>query len=235
MREYTDTFMRAEAGSGALIDPAAADQIAVTSRLLTEIGRYEASLVAGPLRTDRQHWVSVAEHGVPSDAASTRPRAGRFVAPSAATDQTAAIQPRDIGLYTSTATAERRSMWREYLELYRGSTLYPLPWYTWEVRLRGRGARVAEVVSAAKWVEFVEAYARISDGLIYPDWESVASDFDAVHMTLPAIVAAQGFHFRTPQGIIPPAFWDVETTFWLRWCFSDAYLVETVDPGVGQV
>jgi hypothetical protein len=92
-----------------------------------------------------------------------------------------------------------------------------------------RGIKVAEIVSATKWVEFVCAHARISDGLVYPDWVGIAREFDAIHVTLPAIAAAQGFHFHVPQGIIPPVFWDVETTFWLRWCFSGARLVEVVD------
>jgi hypothetical protein len=62
------------------------------------------------------------------------------------------------------------------------------------------------------------------------DWGRVAQDFEAVHITLPVIVAAHGFNLPTPEGgVIPRAFWDVETAFWLKWCFSDARLVEAVD------
>ena len=120
-------------------------------------------------------------------------------------------------------------MWREYLEPFRGSTLYPLPWNTWEMTVDADNIRVAEIVSASKWVEFVETYATISDGLVYPDWVEIAREFDAVHVTLPTITAAQGFYFDAVQGLVAPAFWDVETTFWLRWCFSGARLIETVD------
>ncbi len=52
---------------------------------------------------------------------------------------------------------------------------------------------------------------------------------DVVHITPPAIVATQGFEFATPVGSIPPAFWDVETSFWLKRRFTGARLVETVD------
>lgn len=69
---------------------------------------------------------------------------------------------------------------------------------------------------------------------MYPDWTNIAREYDAVHITLPAIAAAQGFHLETPKGVIPPAFWDVETTFWLRWCFAGARLVESAGVKHGQ-
>lgn len=118
-------------------------------------------------------------------------------------------------------------MWRVLLGP-DGSMLYPLPWYTWELEIE-KDITVAEIGSAAAWAEFVCAHARISDGLIYPNWVNIAREWDAIHFTLPVIAAAQGFHLNTSRGVIAPAFWDVETTFWLRWCFSDAHLVETVD------
>jgi len=91
--------------------------------------------------------------------------------------------------------------------------------------------RVAEIVSATEWVEFVETYPRVDGDLLYPDWEKSANEFDAVHFTLPAIAAAQGYYFHTYRGIVPPVFWDVETTFWLRWCFTGSHLVDTVASG----
>jgi hypothetical protein len=103
----------------------------------------------------------------------------------------------------------------------------PLPRYTWMLEI-DMDIKVAEIVSATEWVEFVSTHPETSDGFVYPDWVRIALDFDAVHMTLPVVVAAQGFHFSTPQGVIPPAFWDVEQTFWLRWCFSGAHLIENI-------
>jgi len=88
---------------------------------------------------------------------------------------------------------------------------------------------VAEIASATVWAEFVCAHPRAQHGLVYPNWCKIAREFDAVHITLPAIVAAQGFFVRTSLGPIPPAFWDVESTFWLKWRFTAARLIETVE------
>jgi hypothetical protein len=228
MGDCTDTFMRVEAGRDALIAPAVADKMIKTSRLLTDIAVYDPSLIYGPLRVDRQHWTAIA---AVDGLVSAQPCASRFIVPSVTIDEGTTVKPQGIGLYTSTGTSEGNSMWRIYLESFMSSGLYPLPWYTWELEVDADNIRVAEIVSATKWVEFVETYARNNEGVIYPDWVKIAREFDAVHVTLPTIAAAQGFYFDTPQGIIPSAFWDIETTFWLRWCFSGAHLVETVDGG----
>ena len=138
----------------------------------------------------------------------------------------AAVKPPRFGLYTSTVSAAGVSMWSVLLGL-DDAMMYPLPQYTWELEM-DRDVTVAEIRSATDWVDFVCAHACISGGLVYPDWVSIAEQWDAIHVTLPMIVAAQGFHLSTPRGVIPPAFWDVETTIWLRWCFSGARLVESV-------
>lgn len=216
-----------EVGNGAMIDPAAADAIAATSCLLADIAEYEPSLTTGPLRSDRQLWTRTGRHVLPSEDTPAPPHEGRFIEPSFALDQKADVKPLGMGLYTSTATSAGCSLWRALLGPH-GSMLYPLPWYTWELEV-DIDIQVAEIVSAAEWVEFVCAHARVSDGMVYPDWVNIAREFDAVHVTLPAIAAAQGFYFATSQGVIPPAFWDVETTFWLKWCFSGARLVETIN------
>jgi hypothetical protein len=123
-------------------------------------------------------------------------------------------------------------MWRLLLGP-GGSFAYPLPRYTWKLKVE-RGVTVVEIGDATTWVEFVCTHARISDGRIFPNWAHIARSVDAVHLTLPAIVATQGFTFCTRYGVIPAAFWDVETTVWLRWCFTDAYLVESVSADGGN-
>lgn len=158
---------------------------------------------------------------------SQAPREEAFIAPSSARDHKPDVKPFDLGLYTSTATFAGYSMWR-VLVGPDDSMLYPRPWYTWELEL-DRDVKVAEILSATEWVEFVCARARISGGLVYPDWARIAREVDGIHVTLPVIAAAQGFHFNTAHGVIPPAFWDVETTFWVRWCFSGSRLVEAVE------
>lgn len=229
MESVTEPFMRFEAGKGASIDPATADEMVGTSSLLRTIAEYDQSLIVGPLKADRQHWIYVTEGDEALDAAATEPHPQCFVMPSAAKDRVSAMKPRGVGLYTSTATSVGRSMWREYLEGFRESTLFPLPWYAWELRLPGQDVAIMEITSALKWVQFVEANALLHDGRVYPDWAKIAGEFDGVHITLPAIVAVQGFYFPTAQGIIPPVFWDVETTFWLKWRFIGAHVVEKVD------
>jgi len=49
-----------------------------------------------------------------------------------------------------------------------------------------------------------------------------------VHITISAIAAIQGMRLETPRGLLAPSYWDVETTFWLRWSFTSVALVETV-------
>jgi hypothetical protein len=117
-------------------------------------------------------------------------------------------------------------MWRVLLGP-DGSSLYPLPWYTWALDVSGPIA-VAEVASARNWVDLVCAYPRHAGGFVYPDWVKISRTFAAVHITLPAIAAAQGFALMTPKGTIPPGFWDVETTFWTRWSFARTRLVEMI-------
>lgn len=225
MSEYTDTFMNCEADHGVMIDPSVADTLAGTSRLLTDIAEREPSLTYGPLRSDRQHWTRTGQHALSTDNIPAPPSKANFITPSTP-DQKADVKPFGMGLYTSTATSAGCSSWRALFGPH-GSMLYPLPWYTWKLHI-DTDIEVVEITNATRWVEFVCSHARTSGGMVYPDWTEIAQKFDAVHVTLPAIVAAQGFRFDTPLGVIPPAFWDVETTFWLRWCFSGAHLVETV-------
>jgi hypothetical protein len=220
MSRWTDAFVETEAGRYAGIAPGTADVLVSRSHLLAEIKRFDSSLVTGPVLKERQHWTPIgllAWNGEP-------PSEARFIPPQVG--QPATVKPFGFGLYTSTASAAGVSMWSTLLEP-DGLSGYPLPRYTWELKVDA-GATVVEIGDAATWVEFVSTHARTSDSHIFPDWTHIARSVDAVHLTLPAIVAAQGFTFCTRYGVIPAAFWDVETTVWLRWCFSGARLVETV-------
>ena len=67
-----------------------------------------------------------------------------------------------------------------------------------------------------------------ADGLIYPNWPAIAEDFDAVHLTAMAVAAIQGVRITTEMGLIAPSYWDVESTFWLRWSFDAVSEVELV-------
>lgn len=158
---------------------------------------------------DRQQWTPSGRSAYTGEPPSER----CFVAPAA--DQRAAVKPTGVGLYTSTACATGFSMWSAFLGT-GGSQVRPLQRYTWDLAL-DEPVAVAEITSATSWAEFVFTYARRSEGLVYPDWVAVSRSFDAVHITLPTIAAAQGFALTTADGTIAPAFWDVETTFWVTW------------------
>ncbi len=226
IRRATAPFMKIEAGRAAAISPTVADCMVKASRLLQCITSVAPSLTVGPLRRNCQRWT------VCGPAQCREPSAGRYIPPSAT--QKVAIKPRGVGLYTSSASVGGVAMWRRYLEGQQDAGLFPLPWQTWELRPEG-DLKVLEVTNASAWVSFVNEHCLLCDGFAYPDWAAAAQKFDAIHITLPAIVALQGFCLPAMQGVIPPAFWDVETTFWLRWCFTSTHLMENVDASRPQL
>ncbi|WP_233601086.1 hypothetical protein [Micromonospora solifontis] len=216
MQLHTDTRIEAEVGGPAIVGAAQADEIIGTCRLLADIRRNHPALVDGPLRRDEQTWIGTSRQ-VPELAAH------RFVAARDRKSEPPSTKPFGLGLYTSTAVSGGRSMWRAYLDNYHGSWLYPLPWYTWRL-LATPDARVLEVTRARDWVAFLEAYPRVVERLVFPDWAAVAADLDGIHLTLPAVAAIQGFNLPSAHGLTAAAFWDLETTLWLRWCFSEPEL-----------
>lgn len=119
-------------------------------------------------------------------------------------------------------------MWRIYLDLDQNSALFLKPWHVWRLGT-GANVQVRDITTAADWEELALRYPAFGGGLIYPDWKSIAEDWDAVHITLRAIAAIQGIRLRTPRGLLAPSYWDVETTFWLNWRFTSVTHVETVD------
>jgi hypothetical protein len=219
MTSYTNTTMAAGTGEQPVLAPADADELAGTCRLLADIAQGGTGLVDGPLDRTRQQWIGTGRQ-------ISSPAETRLIE----TDDSgaASTKPFNLGLYTSTAAPDGRSMWRTYLDSIRESPLHPLPWYTWNLQARDDTA-IAEITSAREWTDFVDAYARPHAGMIYPDWRDVAQDVDAVHLTPRAILAIQGFSFPTTRGPTAPTYWDVESTLWLRWCFTSVSLREVTD------
>jgi hypothetical protein len=215
---YTPGVMGPGATSYVIGESAAADEIVAGSRLLASIRESEPGLVDRPLQKDRQHWI------VTGTNQPVRPSKVRFVVPSIEQPD---VKPTNCGLYTSTAMSAGYSMWRAYIGLDTAN-LYPLRWYTWKMEVAATDIQVAEITCASDWVGLVAAYGRLRGDSLYPDWAGIARVFHAVHVTLPAIAATQGFSFYARDRLIPPVFWDVETTFWLRWSFTDAELVDQV-------
>lgn len=218
MTSYTNTTMVAETGGQPVLAPADADELAGTCRLLTDIAQGEAGLVFGPLDRTHQQWIATGRNAAPPT-----PTATRFI--ESTDNGPPTTKPMDSGLYTSTVLGDGRSMWRRYLDSVRGSSLHPLPWYTWNLPARDDAA-VLEITSAREWADFVAAYGRRHEEMIYPYWPTVARDFDGIHLTLRAILAIQGFELATSRGPTAPTYWDVESTLWLRWCFTSPDLHE---------
>ncbi len=114
-------------------------------------------------------------------------------------------------------------MWWEYIKRFPGpSSLFPEPWGFWALEV-DQNATVLEVASARDWLSVVDAHPVHHRGFVYPDWTAIAARWDAVHMTAAAILATQGVCLRLADGSpVAAPFWDVESTFWLRWVFAGA-------------
>ena len=197
-----------------------ADKLVAECALLDRVERIAPEIVDGPLSVGAQFWTGT---GKPSHVPPGERRLSRshFVPVSA--NIAASTKPFGVGLFTSTGVSGGSSMWRAYLD--RHELMFPLPWWTWSVAIEPDIA-VYEISSAARWVELVSCWPVWHNGLRYPDWAAIAARYDAVHVTMRAIVAAQGLCFRTSSGPVAPPYWDVESTFWLRWRFASAELVE---------
>jgi len=210
------------------VSAADADALVGTSRLMQRLLNTVPEIVTGPLRVNAQYWVGTGSMGCQPAGESPLSEA-RFIGASDASPGMASAKPFDVGLFTSTGALGTYGMWRTYLGLHENSSLHPRPWNTWAVEPRP-GVIIREITSACDWVEFVLAHPMRHGDLLFPDWQAVVRKYDAVHMTLRAIAATQGLHFPTDQGIVATGYWDVESTLWLRWCFKDVRLVETVGP-----
>jgi len=212
--------------------PGDADRVLARCRLLARLGSAVPEIVSGPLDRSAQYWISAEKPGhlppnVPVlDAEHFRPVS---MAPRANS-----TKPFTFGLYTSTGFMGTQGMWRAYLDLYEGSAVPPPVWHVWALTAR-QDAAVLEITTATEWAAFIDRFPAETGGLLYPDWQAVATQFDAVHMTIRAIAAVQGLCFYVLNGITAPAYWDVEATFWLRWCLETYELAEVVcgpeDPG----
>ncbi|MFE0047932.1 hypothetical protein [Streptomyces albireticuli] len=231
MTLWTEPEMTALAGGPAVVDPAEADAAVEECLLLRHLAREEPGIVRGPLERTRQHWIGTGSHEL---APSRRPGLSRerFRAPGTG-PVPPSTKPFHVGLYTSTAWrgddgggdcgGGGTGMWRMYLD--QGSSLHPLPWHTWELRVTDPAAEVLEIGDASAWAAFVGRYPLVHDGSVFPDWRAVAREYAGVHMTLRAIAAAQGFGVRVAGGVAAAPYWDVESVLWLRWVFAGVRLV----------
>ena len=136
------------------LDPATAEEATDRCRLLAAVAMRRPDLVGGPLRPDAQQWVGTARHHPPTPAR---------LRPPTATTSTAG-KPFRTGLFTSTAGPDGRTSWDLYLQPYRGSDLYPLPWAVWRLPVQP-DARVREIARASDWTNLIGHYpARPASG-----------------------------------------------------------------------
>ncbi|MFC5144967.1 hypothetical protein [Streptomyces aureoversilis] len=229
MTGWTEPEMTALAGGPAALAPSEveeADELADSCLLLGRLARDQECLVRGPLDRTRQHWIGTSPHELMPH---RRPAPDRehFTAPGGDPGPPS-TKPFRLGLYTSTARRDGPGMWRMYLDL--GSSLHPRPWQTWELPVTDPAADVLGIGGASDWAAFVGRYPLVRGDDVYPDWAKAARDFAGVHMTLRAIVAAQGFRVPVADGLAAAPFWDIESVLWLRWCFSAPRLVEITPP-----
>ena len=224
MQHVTSTGATPSLSEMAILDPAEADAIAGRSELLTRLAAEVPDLVHGPLRLDSQYWTAT---GKPAHVKADGPVLEKVRFTGFASVEPPSSKPFGVGLFTSTAPPGAPSPWRTYLDLNRGSTLHPLPWHTWHV-VPVADAVIYEVTTAADWADFVSSDPISRNSMLYPNWAGSAQRYDAVHMTLRAVVATQGLYFASPAGIVAPPYWDVESTLWLRWSFASTELIEVL-------
>ena len=200
------------------IEASIADELISECELLRRLGTRAPEVALGPLELRDQRWISTARPRRLQETPSSPEEAFLDIASPSNTQQPS-TKPFDIGLFSSTAVFGSFGMWWTYLYLNHGSSLFGFPWRIWELQVRTRVAAF-EVSSAANWVELLENYGVEHDDLIFPDWSSIAADFDGVHMSAYGVAATQGICFSERGRVTAPPFWDVESTLWLRWVFD---------------
>ena len=208
-----------------LLMPASeADNLMRSCQILRRLTDSAPEITQPPVRLDSQYWVATGRPEFLPDPDRT-PRRSSFVEMARADFPAPSAKPFKAGLFTSTGVLGTYGMWRIYLDINEGSSLFPEPWYTWWLKVRD-GVAIREIASAADWVALIESYPAASGEFMYPDWKRIADDYDGVHMMLGAVVAIEGIPFPAQNGVTAPAFWGVESTFWLRWCFTEQSLRE---------
>jgi hypothetical protein len=227
---FVTTMMWAE-GQGAtgdphgswIIDPDIADELAGSSAALRRMATQDAQLIAGPLASERQRWMTT-DRSAAHSARLRAPHPSHFTSVDAYVRAGPSGKPFRLGLFSSTEGLDGLgTMWRRYVDFSPG--MYRPPWHTWALRVRP-GAVVYEVTGATDWARLIVDNPRDADGMLYPDWASIGRRYDAVHVTARAVVAIDGMHLHVPRGVVAPSWWTVESTLWLRWCFSGTSLVD---------
>ncbi len=180
----------------------------------------------GPLDLTSQYWIGRGSSTGRSGHISVLKKE-HFITLSENLNIKAGTKPFSIGLFTSTSTHNTYGIWQIYINQYATSDFLKKPWRIWSIKSE-KGVRIREITSANDWVELVLSHPFESQGLLFPDWKCLAKKYDAIHMTLKAILAIQGIYFSSKKGFIARSYWDIESTLWFHWQFEKVKLVEVM-------
>jgi hypothetical protein len=112
-------------------------------------------------------------------------------------------------LSTSTVSPGAPSMWQLYLLAGFSASLFPPPHDVWHLVPRPQ-CQVFVVDSAADWLHLVsEHHVQSADGLLLPDWDGIAREHDAVHLSAHGLLATQGV-----SSSLGRALWSRATGMW---------------------
>jgi hypothetical protein len=168
--------------------------------------------------SSRQYWLA-SQKPPWLPVAGTVPREESFISPADVPGVASLKQPLPFGLNTSRGTDTYPGMWSTFCQLNSNGVLWSRPWRIWNMD-PSANMRICQVDSAVHWRALVERHGAISNGFLRPFWQSIAEEFDAVHVSPGAVVATDGLAIQGPSAPIVPYYWTVESTLWLRWGFG---------------
>jgi len=102
--------------------------------------------------------------------------------------------------------------------------------HRYEVHFDPDTVRVAHIASAEDWFELLSAHPLIHGDTLFPDWPSIATEWDAVHVSINGLLCAQPLNSHVPYDDSDPSGfthsqsgpyvglgeWTVPSAAWLR-------------------
>jgi hypothetical protein len=205
----------------AVVNPWNIDRAEVKAKLLhgprlasfarSILSQPETSWWLGPLNRNTQEWIS--RSGEP-------PTPPRLIIPKIAPDDFEGNAHKPIGgLFTSTGIAGANSA---LALLSHGWGDYGVDPPIVRYRLRADPTtRIYEIDGPAAWHQLCTQFPALGeDGRLVPDWNSIADEWDGVHLTLGGLLTSEQVRFTSPAGWTELREWDAEQTVWLRWVFD---------------
>jgi hypothetical protein len=121
------------------------------------------------------------------------------------------------GLWTSTLLPKSGSDWVEWCAIEDFDAPYEKIWHV----LKPLPARILVIDSLADLEAVLPKYSvKLALSLRYPDFEKLATAWDAIHLTSRGQVETR---LSYPDNLYG---WDSESTLWFRWCFDEVRRVE---------